>query len=85
MDACGQGDPFVFDVGSAFLQLAKQSPGSREGFSEDPVPLVYAYLVLDAGYGRDDILEPRHAMGWEGDRYVDRVKNPPNHVLARVP
>ena len=31
MDACGQGDPFAFDVAKGFLHLAKQSPGSREG------------------------------------------------------
>ena len=31
MDACGQGDPFTFDVAKGFLHLTKQSPGYREG------------------------------------------------------
>ena len=48
MDACGQRDPFAFDVAKGFLHLAEQSPGFGEGechgahFSKDTVPLVSA-------------------------------------------
>ena len=54
MDACGQRDPFAFDVAKVFLHLAEQSPGSGEGechlaqFSKDTVPFIYAYPMLGA-------------------------------------
>ena len=31
MDACGQCDPFAFDVAKGLLYLTEQSPGSGEG------------------------------------------------------
>ena len=89
MDACGLGYQSSFDVAKGFLHLSKESPGSGESechraqFAEDLVPLVYAYSVLGVGYGRDDFLEPRHAVGREGDCHVDEFNNPPDHGLAR--
>ena len=62
MDACGQCDPFAFDVALVFLYLTKQSPSSAEGechraqFAEDAVPFIHAYPVLGARYGGDDFL-----------------------------
>ena len=62
MDACGQGDPFAFEVAKGLLHLAKQSPGSGEGecprsqLDEDPVPFVHAYPVLGVRYRGDDFL-----------------------------
>ena len=56
MDACGQRDPFAFDVAKGFLHLAEKYCGSGEGeyhgaqFSKDTVELVYAYPVLGARY-----------------------------------
>ena len=46
------------------------------------MPLVYAYPVLGARYGRDYFLEPRHDMWQEGYRHVDGVENLPEHGLA---
>ena len=56
MDACGQGDPFAFDLAKGFPNLAKQSPSSGEGechraqFAKDTVP------VLGARYGGENFL-----------------------------
>ena len=56
MDACGQRDPFLFDVEKGFILLAEQFLGSGGGechgaqFAKDTVPLVYAYPVLGARY-----------------------------------
>ena len=62
MDACGQGDPFAFEVAKGFLHLAKQSPSAGEGechraqFAKDTVSFIHAYPVLGARYGGDDFL-----------------------------
>ena len=56
MDACGQSDPFAFDVAKRFLNLAEQSSSSGEGechqaqFAKDTMPFIHAYHVLGARY-----------------------------------
>ena len=56
MDACGQRDPFAFDMAMGFLYLAEQSPGFGEGechraqFAEDMVPVIHAYPMLGTRY-----------------------------------
>ena len=91
IDACGQGDPFAFDVAKGFLHLAKQTPVLGEGechraqFAKDKVPLVHTYPVLGVRYGGDDFLVLCRTVGREGDHHVDGVNNRTEHGLACGP
>ena len=91
MYVCGKTYPLEFYVAEVLLHVTEQSSVSREVYihieqlSQDQVTLIHTTLLLNAGYGIEDLLEAVFPVWRQGQCHVDSAYHPHQDNMAGGP